>query len=166
MRNTLLACLLLGASLAHAAEPLSPPTFRLGDLAAPKRYEARLTASPREDRFDGEIRITVELGRASPIVWLNATGLTIDSARITQGAREVGVKVVEGGEDFVGLASTAEPFAAGPAVIAISYHGAVEGVAAQGLFRKRYEDAPYLYTQFEETDARRTFPCFDEPGFK
>src|SRR5678815_566813 len=81
MRTPFLASLLLLiAPLASGA-----PTFRLGDLATPRSYEARIAASPGEDAFLGEIRIALVFNRATPELWLNAKDLVIDSARIAQG---------------------------------------------------------------------------------
>src|SRR5437868_5914241 len=103
-----------------AAVP-QPPAFRLGDLATPKAYEARVAADPRSDAFSGEIRIELTFNRSSPVLWLNATGLAIESARVEQGGQEIDARVLPGGEDFIGLESTAAPFAAGPAVAALRY---------------------------------------------
>src|SRR6476469_889717 len=104
MRPTSLFALLLAAStLACAADGLSPPTFRLGDVATPKSYEIRVAASPREEGFAGEVRINLTFNRASPVLWLNAKDLVIDSARFAQGGREIEAKVLPGGEDFVGF---------------------------------------------------------------
>src|SRR5262249_38068743 len=35
-----------------------------------------------------------------------------------------------------------------------------------GLYRVKERGAFYAFTQFEPNDARRAFPCFDEPDFK
>ena len=92
---TWLAAVLAAASLAHAAP--QPPAFRLGDVATPLEYAALLAIDPREPSFSGEVRITLRVNRAAPVLWLNATNLTVDSAEVRQGTRKVPVNVLSGG---------------------------------------------------------------------
>lgn len=60
-----LALLLAGLRFAHAAEG-GPPSFRLGDAAAPLDYDLRLAIDPAATRFAGEIRIHLRFARALP----------------------------------------------------------------------------------------------------
>jgi hypothetical protein len=48
--------LLSSLRAAHAAEG-DPPSFRLGNVAAPLYYDLRLALDPAATRFAGEIRI-------------------------------------------------------------------------------------------------------------
>jgi cytosol alanyl aminopeptidase len=159
---------LLGALIwcADAAETAAPPQLRLGDTATPVSYEAQLAIDPRETSYSGTIRIELRFNRASPILWLNASALTVEAAEIAQGARKIAVKVIPGGEDFVGFAPEEGSFDAGPAVATIRYRGVVDSVTKRGVYRQSEGGEWYVITQFEAISARFAFPCFDEPGWK
>jgi aminopeptidase N len=59
----------------------------------------------------------------------------------------------------------AKPLPAGKALLQIRYDAPFSDDLA-GLYRVSENGVFYAFSQFEATDARRAFPCFDEPGFK
>ncbi len=54
---------------------------------------------------------------------------------------------------------------AGTHALEIEWRGSIRE-ALRGLYRSTHGGERYAATQFEATDARRAFPCFDEPEFK
>src|SRR4051812_4888049 len=108
------AAALLAAMAAHAQEAVKPqvqpPAFRLGEVATPFEYGATLAIDPKATEFSGEVRITMRINRYTPVLWLNATGLTIDSAYFEQENRSLPVSVVAGGGGFVGFSARRPPF--------------------------------------------------------
>src|SRR5206468_11821167 len=57
------------------------------------------------------------------------------------------------------------PLAKGPAELHIRYAGTLNE-QLRGFYISKTKLRKYAVTQFESTDARRAFPCFDEPAFK
>ena len=168
----LVAAALLALTDAHGAPRKkvvvpapTPPAMRLGDSVKPLAYEAELTVVPTQERFAGHIVIHVELARATDFFWMNATKLDIRQASVQAGGKTIPGKAVAGGQDFVGLRFAA-PLPAGRAVITIDYDGVIDKSDAAGVFRQQDGGNWYAFTQFENTYARRAFPCFDEPGWK
>src|SRR5258705_4604793 len=92
----------MAMSMVHAQEA-APPGFRLGDAARPDRYEVQLAIDPKDAHFTGRVRIDVTFNRPAALLWLNATGLTIDTVEVDQLGSRVAAKVVPGGEDHVGI---------------------------------------------------------------
>jgi aminopeptidase N/puromycin-sensitive aminopeptidase len=58
-----------------------------------------------------------------------------------------------------------KPLTKGPAEIHIRYSGVLND-QLRGFYISKTKTQKYAVTQFESTDARRAFPCFDEPAFK
>ena len=58
-----------------------------------------------------------------------------------------------------------EKLPAGKATLSIAFTGILND-KLRGFYLSKTARRNYAVTQFESTDARRAFPCFDEPAFK
>jgi alanyl aminopeptidase len=151
---------LFRAGILAAADP-PPPKFLLPDIAEPKRYAIDLTIVPGADTFRGVAIIDLELKQAASFIWLNGRDLIVDSASLAG----LPARVVAAGGEFLGIAPTP---AVGPGLarLEIRYRGTISGKTATGVFHRRSGADWYVFTTFTAIEARRAFPCFDEPRFK
>jgi len=123
-----------------------------------------LTILPSEPTFHGSEVIGVALTKRTDVVWLNVKDLQIQQVHVnTAGSSKVVLWRVSGEFLAVELGSSAGP---GPLEIAIQYTGILADTANAGAYRKKSGTDWYVYTSFTPIDARRAFPCFDEPGYK
>jgi cytosol alanyl aminopeptidase len=158
------AILLLGWPVL-AAPSLEPPKLRLDGSVRPLRYAVDMTIVPDHDTFRGSVDIDVDVRTPSTIVWLNAIGLTIDEASFSpEAGPALSAKTLTGGDQFMGFSFDRE--ISGQGTLHVVYQGKIGRNSSAGVFQLKEDRDWYVYSQFEPTDARRAFPCFDEPGFK
>ena len=144
------------------------PGLRLPRNVAPLAYEAQLHVDPASEVFSGELAITVRVFEPTDLIWLNARNLRISEARGTVLAtpdETIAGSVAASSDDVVGI-SFPKVLPAGEVRLVLRYTGVIEGASAVGLFHQQEGDSWYALTQFEPMDARRVFPCFDEPDRK
>src|SRR5580704_1896585 len=168
-----------GAGAMPAADPPAGPSTtpppprddgRLPATAVPQGYRVALTIDPTQPRFSGVTTIKVDVTEPTYSIVLNARDMTVSRAVATSGGVQTEAsatpRLASGSVAAEELVLTfARPLPAGPAVVEITYDAPFATDLA-GLYRVEEQGRWYAYTQFESTDARRAFPCFDEPGFK
>ena len=148
-----------------------PVPYRLPRTIVPERYDLTLTPDLGEARFAGEARIRVAVTERVSQVVLNAVELDILTARFVSDAGEAlsGTVSYDEAEEraTIALDAPAEP---GTWDLDLTFTGILND-KLHGFYRSTFHDADGIEqviatTQFEATDARRAFPCWDEPDFK
>ena len=161
----LLSRLLVFLFFHYLVQAQEPPKLRLPDTVAPTSYKVQLTLDPGKDAFSGEIAIRVQIKQPTDVIWLNATDIHVEKSTLVMAGETLSPEIIEGGSDFVGLRFK-KPLATSSGELTIRYTGKVHTHNSAGVFRMEDNGNRYLFTQFESTDARTAFPCFDEPSYK
>jgi tricorn protease interacting factor F2/3 len=119
-------------------------------------------------RFSGRVEITLELDSPSDHVLLNALELAVWKCCLVEQGQPIPCPFrcePEAETITIFLPGTME----GQMVVRIDYEGLINNTLA-GFYRSRYKsdnEVKYVaVTQFQESDARRAFPCVDRPGKK
>jgi aminopeptidase N len=143
---------------------------KLPKSVVPVEYSIRIV--PNIDKFTFSGTETVKLNVRSPVrqLVLNALELEITEASLDGKALATSAIKIDKEKELLTLVLPSE-LASGDHTLALTFSGKINQ-QGQGLFYTRYQEqgngAPkiMLGTQFEATDARRFFPCWDEPVFR
>jgi puromycin-sensitive aminopeptidase len=145
--------------------------YRLPRSAVPHRYILCLAPDLDGATFAGTAEIELDIVEATDRLVCNAADLVIADATLTLAdgsTRTAAVTLDEAAERATFVFG--EEIAPGPAVLACRFDGVLNDLL-RGFYRSTYVDeAGQSHTiatsQMESTDARRAFPCWDEPDRK
>jgi aminopeptidase N len=120
--------------------------------------------------FAGKVSIAVDVLQPTTSITLNALDLTFQSVRLNGPNVSYSKPTVRiDDKEQTATFTFDKSLAAGGYRLDIEYQGKI-GTQANGLFAIDYDTAAgrkrALYTQFENSDARRFIPSWDEPAYK
>uniref|UniRef100_UPI0037E760AF glutamyl aminopeptidase n=1 Tax=Semicossyphus pulcher TaxID=241346 RepID=UPI0037E760AF len=154
--------------------------FRLPEYVKPVHYDLHLEPNLEDDTYTGIVEVHVEVSKVTRHLWLHirqtfVSALPKLSLQSSEGVhKDVGVKscfeykqheyvVVEASQDLP-ITGPGEVY-----VLRLDFQGWLNG-SVVGFYRVVYiEDGrqkKIAATDHEPTDARKSFPCFDEPNKK
>ena len=157
-------------------------SVRLSKDVIPLRYDIRLRPDLKNFTFEGIETITLNVLKKSRTLTLHSKELEIETASVSAVSAKVGLWRVrqsptlaifgkitydQKSDTTTFLFSKAIP--AGRHKLTLVFKGILND-KMRGFYRSKYMNLDVEHhmatTQFEATDARRAFPCFDEPAQK
>ncbi len=149
----------------------TPDPYRLPRSVIPRRYDLRIEPDLEQFTFGGSVEIQLEVGNPVTEMVLNAVDLEIAEATVMRpdGTRLTGA--VHYQTDLQRAVIVLDhPCPSGAATLTMTFTGTLND-QLHGFYRSFFTDVDgarqvIATTQFEATDARRAFPCWDEPDRK
>jgi puromycin-sensitive aminopeptidase len=145
--------------------------YRLPRHVVPVRYDLRLEPDLPTSSFAGQATITLTVHQVTSDIVFNAIELDIASAQIEgdSGSMRQATITLDTALERCCL-TFAMPLSPGVWKLTMTFRGTLND-KLRGFYRSTYKDEHGVThnmaaTQFEATDARRAFPCWDEPDFK
>ncbi|HLE82147.1 MAG TPA: M1 family peptidase, partial [Dehalococcoidia bacterium] len=150
----------------------TPTETRLPTAVRPRSYALTLTPNLADFTFQGEESISIEVVEPTTHVTLHALELEIShcEAALPDGTVLQATESVIDEDAETATFTFSRPIPQGSAALNLRFSCTLND-QLRGFYRSQYVDADgkprYLATtQFEATDARRAFPCWDEPAVK
>jgi puromycin-sensitive aminopeptidase len=152
--------------MASAAE------YRLSKSMHPEQYDITLAPDLEQFTFKGEETIELMVESNTPSITFNATELEIQHSQVTlENGKVILPHEMTSNPEFETITlSFEDELPKGKILLNIHFTGILND-QLRGFYRSSYVDSDgqtkYLAsTQFEATDARRAFPCWDDPAVK
>jgi aminopeptidase N len=158
---------------ARAGAPASADTTtQLPRGVIPTHYRISLTPDAATASFGAHAIVSIVVSKATNTITLNAADLKFSRVTLAPaagGAEREATATVDADAQTATF-TFAQPVAPGMYHLALDYTGVI-GTQAAGLFSLDYPGAGgkrgrALFTQFENSDARRMIPSWDEPAYK
>lgn len=151
-------CVLLLASFAMAQ--------RLPETSVPENYKLTFTPDFNKNNFAGEEVIKIRVLKPTSQIVLNSADIEIGEATLTGGGVTQTPTVSFDKEKEMVTFAVGKELKPGSVTLKLKYVGILNDQLRGFYLGKDAEGHKYAVTQLEATDARRAFPCFDEPAFK
>jgi len=146
--------------------------FRLPSNVVPSGYDLTLYPNPtgKSGRFHGVETIDIAVLQSTRTVVLNSCTMKIQSASIKNGSTQLPGRVRINEELELATITFPADIAVGDWQLCLRFTGTHKN-QLRGFYLSTWEDPTggkhvIATTQHEATEARKTFPCFDEPTFK
>lgn len=155
----------------YGSATVDESSYKLPATVRPERYQIRLTPDLSAFTFTGEETVSIQVLEPVTEVVLNAAELQIHSVAVTShtGQTMTGTATLDDINERAILTFPA-PLTLGSWSLRLTFTGILND-KLHGFYRSTYkdengQDKMLASTQFESTDARRAFPCWDEPAHK
>ena len=143
---------------------------KLPKEVVPVEYRLHLVPDVEHRTFTGMETVDLEIKQATNRCVLNASNLEIQAATLTRdGAPDLHPAVVLDAAQQTCTLTFPQELPAGSYHLSLGFSGQINQDGA-GLYASTYDTGGHpetmLCTEMEPADARRLFPCWDEPSFR
>ena len=160
-------CALAAPDASQAPFSFARAPGHLPKNVVPLDYTVAITPDVAKRTLQGAESVRLQFKEASATIQFNAIGMRFYRVRLD--GKPVKHIAMDEARQLVTV-TLAAPAGPGEHVLSLAYEAKIE-TGPRGLFAQPFQKPDgsrdvLLSTQFEATDARRMFPCWDEPAFR